>query len=56
MIDQIYMMMIETAKMANAMVLTTRKFKKEYKMKKKKMLDQFQSLCLMVIIPTIMVR
>ena len=35
MIDQIYMMMIETAKMANAMVLTTRKFKKEYKKKKK---------------------
>ena len=35
MIDQIYMMMIETAKMANDMVLTTRKFKKEYKKKKK---------------------
>jgi len=35
MIDQIYMMMIATAKMANDMVLTTRKFKKEYKKKKK---------------------
>ena len=36
MIDQIYMMMIVTSKMANDMVLTTRKFKKEYKKKKKK--------------------
>jgi len=35
MIDQIYMMMIATAKMANDMVLTTRKFKKEYKKKNK---------------------
>ena len=35
MIDQIYMMMIATAKMANNIVLTTRKFKKEYKKKKK---------------------